>query len=726
MIYNRERHSISTLIFIFAALLAFSSFGFSQTADDYFELGKTDLANSSLTSAHSNFQNALSLDPNHQGANLFCAITTVLMVSNSSSFNTLLDRAGVSASGRDIFNWNADFARDAYGNVLLPDNAPTGNELQNYAKDELLPVIVEAINRMDKVGSGFQTHFKWALETGWGYASGATTFQTYSGSWSPNEWVGYKLLIEGAEYTIISNTTDVLTVSPNLNLPMNDYDYAIVGPVEIDYGDVLVMRGGLNLAKAGIRIFASYDFNADIDAIVSLMETPGFNIQTNFLQAYPQILTLLPAHQLATAKAEIGEGITQLLAAVDFITNESDPQGNDFFLLSPEDSAEFSATLQQCNNALAGPTFIDSLKTQVDLTQFFDDPQDLRKYLPVFKYYRIRMDYYGDTWFRKGFWIKRGSFPDRTFGGIFPSMTEAEWYRLLAEVWAPEGVINFHGGGYSDLTVWRPGSGIWYALWGSYSYGDDYWATNWGIQSDQPIQEDYDGDGVTDISVWRPGTGIWYLLKSSIPGSYASTQWGVSSDKTVQGDYDRDGKADIAVWRPETGIWYVLPSSTPGKFTTTQWGMVGDIPVPADYDGDGKTDYAIWRPGSGIWYVLPSSEPGNYIARQWGIHSDTPVPGDYDGDGKTDIAVWRSGMWYILPSSEPQTFWATQWGQAGDVPVVANCDRYDKSDIGVWRPGGGMWYILPSGWGGYYLQTQWGSPTDVPISPLTGVLRSVP
>jgi hypothetical protein len=726
MICNREGHFISNLIFTLAALIAFSSFGFSQTADNYFELGKTDLANSSLASAHGNFQNALSLDPNHQGANLFYAITSVLMVSNSPSMNTLLDRAGVSANGRDIFHWTADFPRDAYGNVLLPDNAPTGKELQDYAKNELLPVIVGAINHINKVGSGFQTNYKWALETGHGFASGGAIFLSNSGSWYTNEWVGYKLLLEGTEYTIVSNTANMLTVSPNLNVPPNYYGYSILGPVQIDYGDVLVMRGGLNLAKAGLRIFASYDFDGDIDAIFRLIEAPGFNVQTNLIQVYPQLLTLLPAHQLATAKADIGEGIAQLLAAADYITNESDSQANDLFLLSAEEGADFSAALQQFNSALAGPTYIDSMQTQVDLTQFFDHPKNLRQYLPVFKYYRIGMNYYGETWFRKGLWIKKGSLPDRTFGGIFPSITEAGLYRLLADAWAPEGVIDFHGGGYWDLAVWRPGSGIWYALWGTSSYGNDYWATQWGVQSDQPVQEDYDGDGVTDIAVWRPGSGMWYLLKSSIPGIYASTQWGLSSDKTVPGDYDRDGKADIAVWRPETGIWYALPSSRPGEFTAAQWGLASDLPVPADYDGDGKTDYAVWRPSSGTWYVLPSSEPTAYIARQWGNPSDTPVPGDYDGDGKTDFAVWRSGIWYILPSSEPGSFLATQWGQAGDVPVVGNCDGDGKSDLGVYRPDDGTWYILPSAWGGYYMHTQWGLPTDVPISPLTGILRSVP
>ena len=125
---------------------------------------------------------------------------------------------------------------------------------------------------------------------------------------------------------------------------------------------------------------------------------------------------------------------------------------------------------------------------------------------------------------------------------------------------------------------------------------------------------DTDADGQSDISVWRPNSGIWYTLPSNSPGYFKSSQWGILTDKPVPGDYDGDGKSDVAVWRPETGTWYVLPSSAPDTYFSRQWGLPGDIPIPEDTDGDGKTDIAVWRPDSGVWYILPSSTPGNYIA----------------------------------------------------------------------------------------------------------------
>jgi hypothetical protein len=711
--HNRGNCFESIVILSVAFLVGCLGSGFSQTADEYFEQGKADLANHSLEAAHTNFQNALSLDANHEGANLFYALTSILMVSNSSEFNSLLDRAGVSAAGRDIFNWNADFARDAYGNVILPANTPTGGELQDFAQNSLLPVIEGSIGNLGKVGSGFQTYFNWAFETGQGTRSGINTFVTNTSYWSENEWVGYKLVVGGSEYDILSNTNDMLTVSPNLGVPVGTYDYEIVAPIEIDYGDALVIRAGLNLAKTAIHIFLAYDFNIDIDAIVALIDTSGFDIQTDVIQAYPQLLTLFPSGQLTEAKANFAESITQLTAAINFIVAEGDPQGNDLFVISSEDGAQFKTKLEEWNDALDGPTYIEDLGTQLNLVQFFDYPKNLRDYLPTFE----------------GTYIKRGSFPDPTFGGIFPTMTATELYRLL-EDWGllvPVHITDFDGDSYSDITIWRSGTGVWYILPGVYYYGV-YTSIHWGISSDVPVQGDYDGDGETDVAVWRPSTGSWFIMRSSDPGTYTHTQWGVATDRPVPGDYDEDGKTDIAVWRPSDGTWYILPSSASGNYTSTQWGTVGDVPIPADFDGDGKTDIAIWRPATGSWFILPSSAPATYRETKWGIATDTPVPGEYDGDGKIDIAVYRPsvGVWFVLPSSADDDYQVTQWGAPGDLPVGGDFDSDGITDIAVWRPSMGMWFIVPSRYSGFYISTKWGGAGDVPISPLTLILRSGP
>ena len=97
-----------------------------------------------------------------------------------------------------------------------------------------------------------------------------------------------------------------------------------------------------------------------------------------------------------------------------------------------------------------------------------------------------------------------------------------------------------------------------------------------------PPTADFDGDGKTDLTVWRPGDGVWYIIRSS-DGGVIQTQWGTGTlfpdpDVPVPGDYDGDGKTDIAVWRPGDGYWYILRSSD-GGVTQTQWGTLDDIPI---------------------------------------------------------------------------------------------------------------------------------------------------
>jgi serine protease AprX len=285
---------------------------------------------------------------------------------------------------------------------------------------------------------------------------------------------------------------------------------------------------------------------------------------------------------------------------------------------------------------------------------------------------------------------------------------------------------DFDTDGLSDITVRHPSDGIWYSL--STRIPGTYTSTQWGLTSDVPVAGNYDGDRTTDIAVWRPSTGIWYILRSDTPGAYTSTQWGLAGDRPIPGDYDGDGKTDIAVQRPSSGVWYILPSDSPGTYTAIQWGLPDDIAVPADYDGDGKTDIAVWRPSSAIWYALPSRNPGSYTSIQWGLSDDLPVPGDYDGDGKTDIAVWRpgTGVWYWLSSASPGAYTAIQWGLPQDTPVSADYDGDGKADLSVWRSSEGIWYILKSGSPGSYAATPWGLPTDEAVSPLTGILRSIP
>jgi hypothetical protein len=304
---------------------------------------------------------------------------------------------------------------------------------------------------------------------------------------------------------------------------------------------------------------------------------------------------------------------------------------------------------------------------------------------------------------------------------------------------------DFDGDKKSDVTVYRPSTGVWWVLKSS-TDAADYDTYQWGVSTDIPEPGDYDGDGKTDIAVYRPAGGHHFVkLSSTNFTDYRVYQWGTSTDIPAPGDYDGDGKTDIAVYRPESGHHFILLSST--NFTTYRapaWGGPSDVPVPGDYDGDGKTDIAVYRAITGsdqraiVHRILFSST--NFttsLTLVWGYNStDIPEPGDYDGDGKTDIAFYNpdSGSHVILLSSTNFTFrgpfdpygWRTyRWGTRTDIPVPGDYDGDGTTDIAVYRPESGHHFVLLSSTDFTdYRVYQWGVSTDVPI--LNPVLVPLP
>ncbi len=266
-------------------------------------------------------------------------------------------------------------------------------------------------------------------------------------------------------------------------------------------------------------------------------------------------------------------------------------------------------------------------------------------------------------------------------------------------------ISNFDTDGISDLAVFRPSNGVWYAV--NSSDGANQ-ASQFGIAEDKIVPGDYDGDGKTDRAVWRPSTGVWYIERST--GGFTIVQFGVNGDVPVPGDYDGDLKNDLAIWRPSTGVWYVARSSN-GTFDIRQFGISTDKATQGDFDADGKTDLAVWRPSTGVWYIWRSSDSG-FTIFAFGLDGDRPVQGDYDSDGRTDAAVFRpsNGVWYLNRSQ--LGFTAMQFGIATDRPVPADFDGDGMTDVSVYRDG--VWYIFRSSDSGVTISSL-GSAGDVPI-----------
>jgi FG-GAP-like repeat/FG-GAP repeat len=266
---------------------------------------------------------------------------------------------------------------------------------------------------------------------------------------------------------------------------------------------------------------------------------------------------------------------------------------------------------------------------------------------------------------------------------------------------------DFDGDGKTDLSVFRPSNGVWYA---SRSSDGGFRAQAFGVSTDKPAPGDYDGDGLTDNAVFRDG--VWYVSNSS-NNSYRVEQFGIANDVPTAADYDGDGKTDLAVFRPSSGVWYVR-NSFDNSFRANPFGLSTDKTVIADYDGDGKADIAVFRPSTGVWWIWQSSN-NSYRTQQFGLNGDIPVVGDYDADGLADIAVFRpsNGVWYIAQSASG-TVRIVQWGLSSDRPTPGDFDGDNRADLAVYRPSEGVWYILQS-WSNTFRANQFGLNGDTPV-----------
>ena len=272
----------------------------------------------------------------------------------------------------------------------------------------------------------------------------------------------------------------------------------------------------------------------------------------------------------------------------------------------------------------------------------------------------------------------------------------------VAKITRAKASADFDGDLRTDLSVYRPSTGVWYV---NYSSNNTYRIQQFGVSEDIPTPEDFDGDNITDLGVFRPSTGVWYQFRSS-DNTASLVQFGSNGDIPTPADYDGDAKGDFSVFRPSTGQWYIYYSTNPSQPGVFSFGLNGDVPATGDYDGDGKADIAIFRPSTGDWWYSLTAAPQSLRTIHWGFSGDIAVPGDYDGDFKTDFAVFRpsTGIWYISRTSDGGST-ITQWGVSEDIPTVGDYDGDGKDDIAVFRPSTGVWYVVRSSNGAFQIGT---------------------
>jgi len=121
--------------------------------------------------------------------------------------------------------------------------------------------------------------------------------------------------------------------------------------VELDYGDVLILKSALYTLK-GLCLFTSaYDLSIDIKNIIIKGNMNVLKIQRDLLDQYPNLLSLRisdGATSLSAAQQAFIYGIDAYRDAFDFITGESDFQDDDFFFFgSKEEENEANHVLTE-------------------------------------------------------------------------------------------------------------------------------------------------------------------------------------------------------------------------------------------------------------------------------------------------------------------------------------------------------------------------------------------
>lgn len=151
-------------------------------------------------------------------------------------------------------------------------------------------------------------------------------------------------------------------------------DTGLENPLEVDYGDLLILKGLLFAFKSQLESRLAYDVFLDVNgtllhkllyedgvnpeepnftelaAIIGISDPNNISVNDDFLNPYPNLLKVLPtpghtedgAAVLAQAKQDLINGINYYFDALDYICSEdnppgTDPQGDELLYIDPND-----------------------------------------------------------------------------------------------------------------------------------------------------------------------------------------------------------------------------------------------------------------------------------------------------------------------------------------------------------------------------------------------------
>lgn len=310
-----------------------------KTSDELAADGRLALASKNLPNAHLAFSNALLLNAQNTQARFFRAFTRLAaLVQGTSSdgstitlgeLDTLLSQFGLGLRNRSIYDpdfADLDVPRNENGQVQLPTTSPTVNAVMDFLSDDVLATIDAALADLNALDSTF-----------------------------------------------------VLTLSQgDLGDVFTDDLAEVSQAIEVDFGDVSLVKAMLQLFRAKILILSAYNLDADVDNLIDLNNRDLLNVQTNISDANINLLTLVSdgTTRLNQARTAVQDAINAYRTASTFIRAEVDGQDDDLLVLNDPD-----ASREENNENSARETAFSNYLSQLEvaLTQLgrvSEDPVD--------------------------------------------------------------------------------------------------------------------------------------------------------------------------------------------------------------------------------------------------------------------------------------------------------------------------------------------------------------
>ena len=335
-------------------LLAFvPALGRAQTAAGYVAQGRAFLATHDLLNANKRFASAVALAPNNADANVLLAATRLLTLANQPAGEAFLDRLGFGATNRSVYGWTARVPTDTNGVPLAPAGVSAA-EIPAFVLTNCLPQILAA----------------------------------------------------DANLAVVSDTTYTLALSSNETSTVS---------VTLDYGDLLLLRAGLNAAEYFCYTVCPWDFDVQL-AELRAFRTNGATTAQEFLEQYPRLLTFTTTNDLQAARRAFGSAVVLYTNASALIRSRplTTVRLFNYDPISDQSEANFRTALIELNDSLNGPvmlTWTDDYGTNVtiDMAKQFTEAFSPRAFFPEFS----------------GNAVIAGTLPDPTFGGVVQGL--ASW-----------------------------------------------------------------------------------------------------------------------------------------------------------------------------------------------------------------------------------------------------------------------------------------------------------